>query len=116
MQPPSAVSLPFKLIFCVLVDGCRLVAGSPVQSFPRRIEAAASKASAGPTGQKPSPLSLGDVPWTVGHRRPSGWQLMAAVEPFRNAEDARQPRSLCVKNLATSLAVDAYPRARLRGL
>jgi len=34
MLPPSAVSLPFKLIFFVLVDGWRLVAGSLVQSFP----------------------------------------------------------------------------------
>ena len=34
MLPPSAVSMPFKLIFFVLVDGWRLVAGSLVQSFP----------------------------------------------------------------------------------
>jgi flagellar biosynthesis protein FliP len=34
MLPPSAVSLPLKLIFFVLVDGWRLVAGSLVQSFP----------------------------------------------------------------------------------
>jgi flagellar biosynthetic protein FliP len=34
MLPPSAVSLPFKLIFFVLVDGWRMVAGSLVQSFP----------------------------------------------------------------------------------
>jgi flagellar biosynthetic protein FliP len=34
MLPPSAVSLPFKLIFFVLVDGWQLVAGSLVQSFP----------------------------------------------------------------------------------
>ncbi len=33
MLPPSMVSLPFKLIFFVLVDGWRLVAGSLVQSF-----------------------------------------------------------------------------------
>ena len=33
MLPPTAVSLPFKLIFFVLVDGWRLVAGSLVQSF-----------------------------------------------------------------------------------
>ena len=33
MFPPSAVSLPFKLIFFVLIDGWRLVAGSLVQSF-----------------------------------------------------------------------------------
>lgn len=33
MLPPSAVSLPFKLVFFVLVDGWRLVAGSLVQSF-----------------------------------------------------------------------------------
>ncbi len=33
MLPPAAVSLPFKLIFFVLVDGWRLVAGSLVQSF-----------------------------------------------------------------------------------
>ena len=31
--PPSLVSLPFKLIFFVLVDGWYLVAGSLVQSF-----------------------------------------------------------------------------------
>jgi flagellar biosynthetic protein FliP len=31
--PPNVVSLPFKLIFFVLVDGWRLVAGSLVQSF-----------------------------------------------------------------------------------
>lgn len=31
--PPSTVSLPFKLIFFVLVDGWTLVAGSLVQSF-----------------------------------------------------------------------------------
>ena len=33
MLPPSAMSLPFKLIFFVLVDGWRLVSGSLVQSF-----------------------------------------------------------------------------------
>ena len=33
MFPPSVVSLPFKLIFFVLVDGWRLIAGSLVQSF-----------------------------------------------------------------------------------
>jgi flagellar biosynthetic protein FliP len=33
MLPPAVVSLPFKLIFFVLVDGWRLVAGSLVQSF-----------------------------------------------------------------------------------
>jgi flagellar biosynthetic protein FliP len=33
MLPPTTVSLPFKLIFFVLVDGCNLIAGSLVQSF-----------------------------------------------------------------------------------
>ena len=33
MLPPSLVSLPFKLVFFVLVDGWRLVSGSLVQSF-----------------------------------------------------------------------------------
>ncbi len=33
MLPPATVSLPFKLIFFVLVDGWRLVAGSLIQSF-----------------------------------------------------------------------------------
>jgi flagellar biosynthetic protein FliP len=33
MLPPTAVSLPFKLIFFVLIDGWRLIAGSLVQSF-----------------------------------------------------------------------------------
>jgi flagellar biosynthetic protein FliP len=33
MLPPISVSLPFKLIFFVLVDGWSLVAGSLVQSF-----------------------------------------------------------------------------------
>ena len=33
MLPPVVVSLPFKLIFFVLVDGWRLVAGSLVSSF-----------------------------------------------------------------------------------
>ena len=33
MLPPVIISLPFKLIFFVLVDGWRLVAGSLVQSF-----------------------------------------------------------------------------------
>jgi flagellar biosynthetic protein FliP len=33
MLPPAVVSLPFKLIFFVLVDGWRLVASSLVQSF-----------------------------------------------------------------------------------
>ncbi|MDN3567342.1 flagellar type III secretion system pore protein FliP [Paeniroseomonas aquatica] len=33
MLPPSIVSLPFKLIFFVLVDGWRLVSGSLVQGF-----------------------------------------------------------------------------------
>jgi flagellar biosynthetic protein FliP len=33
MLPPNVVSLPFKLIFFVLVDGWRLVGGSLVQSF-----------------------------------------------------------------------------------
>ena len=35
MLPPAIVSLPFKLIFFVLVDGWRLVAGSLVESFQR---------------------------------------------------------------------------------
>jgi flagellar biosynthetic protein FliP len=33
MLPPGTISLPFKLIFFVLVDGWRLVSGSLVQSF-----------------------------------------------------------------------------------
>jgi len=33
MVPPVTISLPFKLIFFVLVDGWRLVAGSLVQSY-----------------------------------------------------------------------------------
>jgi len=33
MLPPSVVSLPFKLVFFVLVDGWRLISGSLVQSF-----------------------------------------------------------------------------------
>jgi flagellar biosynthetic protein FliP len=33
MMPPIAVSLPFKIIFFVLVDGWRLVSGSLVQGF-----------------------------------------------------------------------------------
>lgn len=33
MLPPSVVSLPFKLVFFVAVDGWRLVSGSLVQSF-----------------------------------------------------------------------------------
>jgi len=33
MLPPAMVSLPFKLIFFVLVDGWQLVAGSLIQSF-----------------------------------------------------------------------------------
>ena len=33
MLPPSVVALPFKLIFFVLVDGWRLIAGSLVQGF-----------------------------------------------------------------------------------
>jgi flagellar biosynthetic protein FliP len=33
MVPPITVSLPFKLVFFVLVDGWRLVTGSLVQSF-----------------------------------------------------------------------------------
>ncbi|MEM1102483.1 MAG: flagellar type III secretion system pore protein FliP [Pseudomonadota bacterium] len=33
MLPPVIISLPFKLIFFVLVDGWRLIAGSLVQSF-----------------------------------------------------------------------------------
>jgi len=35
MLPPVIISLPFKLIFFVLVDGWHLVAGSLVQSFTR---------------------------------------------------------------------------------
>ncbi len=37
MLPPVIVSLPFKLIFFVLVDGWRLVAGSLVESFQRGV-------------------------------------------------------------------------------
>ena len=33
MLPPVTISLPFKLIFFVLVDGWSLVAGSLVQSY-----------------------------------------------------------------------------------
>jgi len=35
MLPPATISLPFKLIFFVLVDGWRLVCGSLVESFQR---------------------------------------------------------------------------------
>ncbi len=35
MLPPVVISLPFKLIFFVLVDGWRLVSGSLVESFHR---------------------------------------------------------------------------------
>jgi flagellar biosynthetic protein FliP len=34
MLPPGGISLPFKLIFFVMVDGWRMVAGSLAQSFP----------------------------------------------------------------------------------
>ena len=33
MLPPTTVSLPFKLIFFVLVDGWSMIAGSLVKSF-----------------------------------------------------------------------------------
>ena len=33
MLPPVMISLPFKLIFFVLVDGWYLITGSLVQSF-----------------------------------------------------------------------------------
>ena len=33
MLPPVMISLPFKIIFFVLVDGWYLVAGSLIQSF-----------------------------------------------------------------------------------
>jgi len=33
MLPPVTISMPFKLIFFVLVDGWYLLAGSLVQSF-----------------------------------------------------------------------------------
>jgi flagellar biosynthetic protein FliP len=33
MLPPISISLPFKLIFFVLVDGWYILAGSLVQSF-----------------------------------------------------------------------------------
>ena len=33
MLPPVVISLPFKLIFFVLVDGWRLIAGSLVASY-----------------------------------------------------------------------------------
>jgi flagellar biosynthetic protein FliP len=33
MVPPVTISLPFKLIFFVLVDGWRLIAGALVESF-----------------------------------------------------------------------------------
>lgn len=35
MLPPVVISLPFKLIFFVLVDGWRMVAGSLVESFQK---------------------------------------------------------------------------------
>jgi flagellar biosynthetic protein FliP len=33
MLPPSIISLPFKIIFFVLVDGWYLIAGSLIQSY-----------------------------------------------------------------------------------
>ena len=39
MLPPVVVSLPFKLIFFVLVDGWSLVAGSLVQSYGQGLPA-----------------------------------------------------------------------------
>ena len=35
MLPPIIIALPFKIVFFVLVDGWRLVAGSLVESFQR---------------------------------------------------------------------------------
>jgi flagellar biosynthetic protein FliP len=34
MLPPTSVSLPFKLLFFVMIDGWHMVCGSLVQSFP----------------------------------------------------------------------------------
>ncbi len=33
MLPPVTISLPFKLIFFVLIDGWRMLSGSLVESF-----------------------------------------------------------------------------------
>jgi flagellar biosynthetic protein FliP len=33
MLPPATISLPFKLIFFVMVDGWQMVAGGLVRSF-----------------------------------------------------------------------------------
>ena len=33
MLPPTAISLPFKILFFVLIDGCNLLVGSLVRSF-----------------------------------------------------------------------------------
>ena len=45
MLPPVMVSLPFKLIFFVLVDGWALVVGSLVQSFARASRGRADRLS-----------------------------------------------------------------------
>jgi flagellar biosynthetic protein FliP len=50
MLPPIVISLPFKIIFFVLVDGWNLVAGSLIQSFEIPPEAAAVLPDQTPTG------------------------------------------------------------------
>jgi hypothetical protein len=44
MLPPVVVSLPFKLIFFVLVDGWSLVAGSQIHSYGTKRRRAAHPA------------------------------------------------------------------------
>ena len=64
MLPPVVVSLPFKLIFFVLVDGWSLVAGSLVQSYGT---VTASRSAGGKTAGPAAPGS---------GATPRAWQRM----------------------------------------
>ena len=84
MLPPVVISLPFKLIFFVLVDGWRLVAGSLVQSYGTSATRAARDRSAVHSASsritlirsdlpsKPMPGSSGMTMWPSSTCTPSG--------------------------------------------
>jgi flagellar biosynthetic protein FliP len=79
MRPPVVVSLPFKLIFFVLVDGWTPVAGALIQSY-------------GPSGRAPSLASRayrgawGCLPENSRHRRPEHLGTLGVIRPTYEQE------------------------------
>ena len=91
MLPPVVVSLPFKLIFFVLVDGWSLVAGSLVQSYGQRMRIGVRRAELEKRTRSHAPGSAPAVTRSRGAIRPGRLadRLLAASADPRPAGRAR---------------------------